>query len=144
MEKTYIREPSYTIAYLFRKILVPIDGSSYSLRAASVAIDFAQRYGSRLTFIHITSSKNKEEAEKIFDEVKKMVYEAGIEAEFKIKKIDIPKSSVAAEIIKEAREGLYSAIIMGSRGLSESEDLTIGETALSISTFAPCSVLIIR
>jgi len=145
MGEKFIREPSYTVSFLFRRILVPIDGSSHSLRAASVAIDFAQRYGSRLTFLHVVpSEKDRTEAEKVFEKVKKMVEDAGVVANYKIKHADIPNSSITAEILKEAKDGLYSAIIMGSRGLTESEELTIGDTAMSVSLFAPCSVLIIR
>ena len=145
MEKTYIPESSYTVSFLFRRILIPFDGSATAKKAASVAIDFAQRYGSRLTFLYIAPrNSDKGENEKIFEPVKKMVEEAGVKADFVIKEADIPKESIPILIINEAKENLYSAIIMGVRGHTESEEISIGSTALMVSTFAPCSVLLIR
>ena len=38
---------------MFKDILVALDGSKHSSRAADVAIDLAQRYGSRLQFITV-------------------------------------------------------------------------------------------
>ncbi len=145
MEKTYIPESSYKVSFLFRRILVPFDGSATAKKAASVAIDFAQRYGSRLTFLYVApSNADKGEIDKIFEPARKMVAEAGVDAEFIVKEASIPKESVAIVIIHEAKENLYSAIIMGVRGHTEDEDISIGSTALMVSTFAPCSVLLIR
>ena len=145
MSGRYIPESSYTVSFLFRKILVPIDGSGASLKAAKVAVDFAQRYGSRLTFLHVLpNGKKEEDAEKVFSKIRKLLEDAGVSAEFKVRFVDVPESSVSSIIIKEADEGLYSAIIMGARGLTENEELPLGHNAASVSLFAPCSVLLIR
>lgn len=46
MSYVYVREPTYEVSYMFKRILVPVDGSSHSIKALNVAIDFAKRYGS--------------------------------------------------------------------------------------------------
>ena len=145
MAKDYIPEPSYTVSFLFRRVLVPVDGSAHSTRAVKVAVDFAQRYGSRLTFLHVLpAGKTEKDAENVFSKIREIVREAGITADYKVRFVKVPEGSVSTIIIKEASEGLYSAIIMGSRGLTEDEELPLGHNAASVSLFAPCSVLIIR
>lgn len=42
---------------LFSKILVPIDGSDYSFKAAEYAINISRRYQSKITLISIVASK---------------------------------------------------------------------------------------
>jgi nucleotide-binding universal stress UspA family protein len=37
------------------RILVPIDGSETSLRAANTAVDLAKRYGASITVLHVIS-----------------------------------------------------------------------------------------
>lgn len=41
---------------MHKKILVPLDGSKYSLKAIDVAGDLAEKYGSRLILLHVVPS----------------------------------------------------------------------------------------
>jgi nucleotide-binding universal stress UspA family protein len=45
-------EPTYTVSFWLRKIVVLVDGSENSFRALELALDFAMRYGSQITVIH--------------------------------------------------------------------------------------------
>jgi nucleotide-binding universal stress UspA family protein len=40
---------------LFKKILVPLDGSEHSLRALGIAVQVAKKFGGKLTLIHVYS-----------------------------------------------------------------------------------------
>jgi len=141
----YIPESSYKVANLFRRVLVPVDGSGLSNKAVNIAMDFAQRYGSRLTFMFICSSNDDEKlADKVLEAIKNKAEELGVKADYKKVKIDTTVSSIATQIVMEAREGLYSAIILGAKGRTDYEEATIGSIALTVTTLAPCTVLVVR
>ena len=145
MVKGYIPESSYKVANLFRRILVPVDGSAISNKAVNISIDFAQRYGSRLTFLFVCSSdKDEEKADQVLEQIKNKAEEAGIKADYKKVKIDTTVNSIATQIVKEAREGLFSAIILGAKGGTDYEEATIGSVALTVTVLAPCTVLVVR
>ncbi|KSW11912.1 universal stress protein UspA [Pyrodictium occultum] len=135
-------EPTYTVSFLFRKILVPVDGSESSMRALKVALDFAQRYGSRITVIHVKHPS--EDATPIINAAKKLAGERGVEVSVKVKEYKPSASSVASEILSEAIEGGYDLIILGARGNTASEDIIIGSVALSMVVNSATSIMIIR
>ena len=136
--------PEYVVSRFFRRLLVPIDGSENSYKALEIAIDFAQRYGSKVTVLHITTQPNDVEINKVKQEVEKRAGRKGVRVEFKVKTIDIKESSIARAIIREAYEGIYDAILIGARGRSPEEEPNLGSVALSVAINAPCSVIIVK
>ncbi|NPA05108.1 MAG: universal stress protein [Crenarchaeota archaeon] len=137
----YTPEPMYTISFLFRRILVPFDGSEHSKRALEVAIDFAKRYGSKITVLYV--QETPEAGKGIEDYVRRLAERSGVELELKIRKPN-PYSSVANEVIREVTEGGYDIVIMGARGNTLNEDLLIGSVALALIVNAPVSVMVVR
>ncbi len=139
---TYIREPTYEISYFFRRILVPFDGSAASTRALKIALDFAKRYGSKITaFIVNDGSLSADEVKrKVEDEASS----AGVNIDIKIVDLDRNSQSTATKIIEEAIEGNYDIIIIAARGRTVSEEIIVGSTALSIIVNVPISVLLVR
>jgi len=144
-ELKYVPSPRYIVSLWFRKILVPIDGSGLATKALDLAIDFAKRYGSKITALYIIPDHVSED---IAEPIKKSVIErqekSGIKIEFKIRRMRFPASSIAKEIINEAEEGLYDAILLGARGLSGEEEIPIGSIATAVAILAPCTVIIVR
>ncbi len=138
----YRLEPTYTISYLFRRILVPVDGSESSMRALDVALDFAQRYGSRVTVVHVTQEPSNVNV--LRDKVLERATRKGVEVGFKTRVYSPPSSSVANEIIEEIIEGGYDLVIMGARGSTINEEILVGSTALSVMVNSAVSVMIIR
>ncbi len=130
-------EPTYYVSFWFREVLVPVDGSESSLRALDLAVDFARRYGSRITVL--TASHG--DASRI---------RAAVEAraagraplEFKAVRLD-EGTSPANEVLRELGTGKYDAVIMGARGLTVS-DVNIGSTAMAVVANAPVTVIIVR
>ena len=43
---------------MFKRILVAIDGSAHSMKAAETAIELARTYDTDLTFLHVTTKLN--------------------------------------------------------------------------------------
>ncbi len=139
---TYYREPTYSISFMFRRVLIPIDGSAGSLKALDVSLDFAKRYGSKLTVL-IVNDKNLE-VEEISEEVRSRIRKAGIEVNIKIKDIRNSNESVVSKILEEISEGSYDLIIIGGRGRTISEQIVIGSTVLSVIINSPVSCMVIR
>ncbi len=139
---SYREEPTYEISFMFRRILVPVDGSETSMRALDLAIDFAKRYGSRVTVFTVIprgAEKLAEAQEKAMKRIK-----GEIEVVFKKKEIDYTKASVSSTILEELLQGEYDAIILGARGNTLSTEIQLGSTAASIAFHSPVTVIIVR
>ncbi|MEM0380945.1 MAG: universal stress protein [Desulfurococcaceae archaeon] len=140
---SYREAPTYEISFMYRKILVPIDGSENSLKALDIAIDLAKHYGSRITVVY-AKPKDSIESRDLFDKVKKRVEKRGVDIAFKIIEYDSNTSSVANSILNELIEGGYDLVIMGARGLTLTSELNIGSTALSLVINSPVTIMVVR
>ncbi len=141
----YKPSPKYVVSLWFRKILVPVDGSGLSMKAINLAIDFAHRYGSKITALFVLpESSASEKVDNIKRKIISISKDSGIEIDFKCRRIHFPESSIAKEIIDEINEGLYDAVIMGAKGLSGGEEAPIGSVATAVAILAPCTVILVR
>ncbi|AMD30659.1 MAG: universal stress protein [Acidilobus sp.] len=134
-------EPSYTISFWLRELLVPVDGSGSSMKALDLAVDFAMRYGSRLTVLYACSECSSA------DVVRKLVEDrVGGRAEYRfvVSRYSQSSSSAANEILKTIAEGSYDAVIMGARGTSINGDINVGSTAIAVAAHAPVTVILVR
>ncbi len=140
---SYYPEPTYVMSYLFRRILIPIDGSAMSYKALEVGLDFASRYGSKIRVLIIEDSSIPD-----INEVKKRVTEIssrrGISIEIKTKKPNYPDTSVATAIVEELFEEHYDLVILTARGRTLNPDLVIGSVALSVLINSNTSIFLIR
>ena len=147
------------------KILVPMDGSENSFRAASFAIDLASKYEAELQVIHILElnpniaamgfygvsmakeipimqEEAKRQAETWFEHVKKQADDAHVRMEAKII-VEFPLTLVG-EIVNYAENNGINMIVMGSRGRTGFKKLLLGSVASGVITYAPCPVLIVK
>jgi nucleotide-binding universal stress UspA family protein len=148
---------------LFSKILVPIDGSDYSFKAAEYAIDNSRRYQSEITLISIVASKVRygdssgifgaippsylkkyeNEARKWFNRVLEKVKKHGLE----IKKIktDVITThlSIVSTILQYAEKNDADLIVIGT-GITGIKRMLVGSVASGVVTYAHCPVLVIR
>lgn len=140
---SYYPEPTYVVSYLFRRILIPVDGSSVSYKALEVGLDFASRYGSKLTVLVVENPSTPN-----VDEIKKKVSEVagkrGVSVEIKVRKPNYPDSSVATTIVEELLEEHYDLVLITARGRTLNPDLNLGSVALSIVVNSNTSVFLIR
>ncbi|HIP66024.1 MAG TPA: universal stress protein [Pyrodictium sp.] len=137
----YVSPPTYTVSFLFRRILIPYDGSDNSRRALDIAIDFAKRYGSKLVVLIVEEAGI--DTEKLTKFVKELASREGVKIDVKTRKPNI-YSSIANEILREIIEGGYDLVILGARGNTINEELLIGSTALATIINAPISVMVVR
>lgn len=153
---------------MFSKILVPLDGSDHSLRALEVALELAKSFGSKVTLIHVAQIsfipliapetpfvssipiispsdfvKLREVGEKAAEEIlskgESIARERGVEVN-KVRR----EGHAVQEIVREAREGGYDLIVMGTKGVSGIRELLLGSVAEGVLRHAPCSVLVVR
>ncbi len=139
---TYVREPMYELSFRFRRILVPVDGSELSLRALELALDLARRYGSRITVLHVKPIGASEK--QVLDKVKERIENKGIPVSIKVREINPVKESIAKKILDELAEESYDIVVLGARGLTVSEELNIGSTALTVAINSTTTTIIVR
>ncbi len=142
---TYMREPTYEVSFLFRKVLVPVDGSASSYKALDIAVDFAKRYGSKVTVL-IVDDGSLQDIDKILQTIEEKIRKAGILAKVKTLRLNTETevSSVASKIAEEIVNGGYDLVIMSARGRTANPEIIIGSVALSVTVNSPVSVLLIR
>lgn len=141
------------------KILVAIDGSETSLKAADYGIEFAKKYNAKLIILHVihihaaglmytTEStfkqfieKNKRESEEWFNTISKEAKEQGVEIETEtVEEI----YSVPGAIIKRAEEENVDVIIVGGIGKSGFKRLLLGSVATDVVRYSKCPVFVIK
>jgi len=135
------------------KILVPVDGSAYSLKAVETACDLAKAQAPAtvvLTAVGVQipeleegvyiAEKMKAQAEIALAKGKDVAKGKGIDAEV----ILSTGASPADEIVKVAKDQQADLIVIGSRGLAGKTRSFLGSTASQVVTYSPCSVLVVK
>lgn len=145
---------------MIEKILVPVDGSNHSNKAAEFALNLAKKLGTKkVTFLNVIAGERptvallrgevefssvreelKKESKEILENYKKMAddYEVKIETKTRI------GGTPGKEIIKEVKENGYDQVIMGSAGLSKETGMILGSVASHVVKNCSCPVNIIR
>ena len=135
------------------KILVPVDGSAYSLKAVETACDLAKAQAPAtlvLTAVAVQiaeleegvyiAEKMKAQAEIALAKAKEVAQGKGITAEV----ILATGASPADVIVRVAIEQQADLIVIGSRGLAGKTRSFLGSTASQVVTYSPCSVLVVK
>ena len=148
----------------FSKIVVGIDGSEESMKAAEYAISIAKLYNAELNAItvltsdigYIYSSPGVEsppltvkeivllagdEAKKWFDEIKEKANKKGIQ--LKTEYI-VAKKSLLNTILEYVEEHNINLVVVGTRGRSGIKKMLLGSIASGLVTYSPCPVLVIK
>lgn len=140
------------------RILLCIDGSESSLKAATKALSIAKRFDSEIIalYISVIPTNIRRAPEYVWDEM----YDYDLEQvnkwltsiiekakdyhlSFKIV-VKESKTSIVKEIITKSEEHAVDLIVLGSTGRSGFESLLMGSVAHGVATYADCSVLVIR
>ena len=150
---------------MFKKILVPTDGSDAALRAVETASDLALKYGAELLIVHAMedagSSRVPEGAEwlakiehiritessTLMAIAEEIVQQAVIRArELGVSEPnDDIRAGHAADVIGEcAKENGADLIVMGRRGLGRVSDLLLGSVSHRVTQLADCACLTVK
>ncbi len=141
------------------KILVPVDGSKYSMEAVKVAADYAKTKKVDVTLITVTpfvsgldleiSAKNmanlnegmKNRGEEVLAKAQGILTAEGVTA----KTVLSSSISAADEIIGLAEKQKVDLIVIGSRGLGGAATrFFMGSVASKVVSHAPCSVYVVK
>ena len=147
---------------MFANLLVPIDGSHMSLKAAEAALSIAREQGSRVTLIHVARRFSVPDAvraylrdehlegeplydidaatRKVIEDIHREAREAGL------KKIEtvFREGRPARTIVEYADHHRVGAIVMGARGLGDPEGDLLGSVSHKIANLAHCTVIVVR
>ncbi|MDX9917170.1 MAG: universal stress protein [Gudongella sp.] len=144
-----------------RKIIVPIDGSPTSQKAAEVAIDVAKKYDGSLVFLTVArrpevigtgssgyggvynldllTEELKKHQEKILDDSIEKLDLSGIESE---KRVEVGTPS--EEIVDLAEKLKADLIVIGRRGYSRVKRFFVGSVSQRVVSEAHCPVLVVN
>lgn len=140
---SYHEAPTYEISFMFRKILVPVDGSENSLKALDLAVDLAKHYGSKISVLFAKPKGYQVNFDPIA-KAKKRAEKRGIEIEYKSIEFDPADNSTAGAILEEIMNGNYDLVVMGARGRTLTGEINIGSKALAVVSNSPVTVIIVR
>ncbi len=146
----------------YDRILVAVDGSQNSVRAAQWAIDLAKKEGSSLFVLNVIPvpvyaatnqagtttpamkeffDKARKDAESVVQDVVSKAEASGVKVRGEIIE-NVP--SVVESIADYAEEWKVQLIVVGTRGLSGFKKLVLGSVSSALVSHAPCSVLVVR
>ncbi|ACB39667.1 universal stress protein [Pyrobaculum neutrophilum] len=138
-----VDEPSYELAYRFRRILVPVSPMNPSRlkEILSVAADFGERYGAEIVYVYVAAGDA--DVEQLKRSIEEHMARKGVRYSFKVRKLG-EGETVASEIVKELSENSYDMVILHSRGYYGSSALLYNSTSIAVALAANTSVLILR
>jgi nucleotide-binding universal stress UspA family protein len=167
-----IAEPASPAAKsLFKKILVALDGSESSKKAAQAALELAEKLKADLLVLHAISppttyyhstiasptgmslpSPSQHEIDAYYAYAKKVATSIVGEVESKGKKLGIhvkteiseAVSSVVETILNHAAKENVDLIVVGTRGLGGFKKLLLGSVSNGVVSHAHCPVLVVR
>lgn len=136
---------------MMRKILVPTDGSSYSLKAADYAAKLAHELDSSVSILYVSTYLPHVRVRELVKSEKK----TGADILTRTREV-FEKASVPVEVMKlefghpadvvcsvAEREG-FDLIVMGGKGTGEVKRFLLGSVADRVAHHATCPVLIVR
>lgn len=147
---------------MFKKILVPIDGSEPSLLGLGQAIRLAkdQKQSATLRLVHVVHdflvsaqfggadyatamrTELRERGEKILKDAAAMAHHHDVEAETKL--LETPMGSVGTMILDEAAGWPADLIVLGTHGRRGIRRLVMGSDAEFVVRATPVPVLLVR
>ncbi len=148
-----------------KKILIPVDGSPTSVKAAEKAAALGKLINGELLFITVVNMPSEEKyayfgmnVEQQFTANRKEMLAKLIQEETKMLKIIVRNldtgdlkvtqkvlvGRTAAEIIRIAEEEKIDYIFMGRRGFSPVERFFVGSITQKVISASPCPVIVVN
>ena len=145
---------------VYRKILVPVDGSPASNRGLTEAIGLARNQGATLRLVHVldelilgpgaetvvylgnTVDLLREAGEQVIAKAEAAVQASGLESESVI--LEITGGRAADSIVAEAKACGADLIVLGTHGRRGARRLVMGSDAEEIIRTTPVPVLLVR
>jgi nucleotide-binding universal stress UspA family protein len=146
---------------LYRRILVPIDGSSTAQLGLAEAVKLAQLTGGAIRLLHVVDQLSvalsaasfaacaadvfdllREGGQSILDAARAFVEQAGVPVDTELR--DNVEGRLADLVIASASAWNADLIVIGTHGRRGVERMVIGSDAEQIARYAPVPVLLVR
>lgn len=142
---------------MFKRILVPVDGSDTADKALVTALQLARNSGANVRLVHSldelaylwgyeyrgdTVTLAREQAAKVLNAAAAMAQAAGVTAERQL--IEVPGMRLGEAIAGEARQWEADLIVLGTHGRRGIGRVLLGSGAEQVIRSAPVPVLVIR
>lgn len=139
---------------MFKNILVAVDGSDHSLKAARLAGDLARLTNASLylvtAFDPIPSFLGEPDRQRVISAHLKAAEQAVAKGRHEIGEIsgkldqEVIEGPAAEAIIRIAKTRSPDLIVMGTRGLGQLSGWVLGSQSQKVVSHAPCPVLLAR
>jgi nucleotide-binding universal stress UspA family protein len=136
-----------------QKILVPVDGSENSKKAAYYSLVIADKFKAWVNILYVDPTNKSEnsggaysaiegsqQTQSFFDEIRNRAHQ--IDVNLKTDNI-ITQNSVVTEIVEYAKKENVDLILIGIRSASDFKFM-LGSTASGVASNAHCPVLIVK
>jgi nucleotide-binding universal stress UspA family protein len=140
------------------RILVPIDGSTYSLKAFRTALDIAKNNNAKISVLTCLEKEDvgawyvdKRTNKKIINDAKKFAKDFLSKLEKPAKDANVPISlniletkSTSNQIIAFSNSNKIDLIVIGSHGRGGFNKFLLGSVSNKVSQMAKCPVMIVK
>ncbi|NNU43011.1 universal stress protein [Ramlibacter montanisoli] len=142
---------------MYKRILVPVDGSETSNKAVVAALQMARENGGRVRLVHVLDELAylsgyeiggdllkiaRDYAVKVLDDALDMAKSAGVPADTKL--AEAPGARIGEVVADEARSWEADLIVTGTHGRRGVGRVLLGSGAEQVLRLAPVPVLTIR
>lgn len=141
---------------MYKKVLVPTDGSEHALKAANYAVELARlKLGTEITVLYVYTPyagladtetpfvAYREAVEKYGEEMMAKTVAVFQNAGIKVEKV-FKWGDPGTEIATLANEKGFDLIVMGTRGASAVAGLLLGSVARKVVHLAQCPVFLVK
>ena len=147
---------------MFKKILVPVDGSAHANRAVDCATNLANKYGAELILLHVMASLGSARVppelyelariehieateadmlKRVAEEILQMAEERARGQGAKQVRTSIDVGHPAQAIIAHAKAEGADLIMMGRRGLGSASGLLMGSVSQKVAHLSECACM---
>ncbi|MFZ5593464.1 MAG: universal stress protein [Pseudomonadota bacterium] len=145
---------------MYKRILIPVDGSSTSDRAVAEAINLAKDQQAELRFVHVVEEARvywygegyidiaslqasmREAGKTVLRKAEALAQQAGVAYQTAL--LDADSERAARVIVEEAERWPADVIVMGTHGRRGFDHMLFGSVAEGVVRIAPVPVLLIR
>lgn len=153
-------DPQHEVIDMYKRILVPIDGSPTAKRGLDEAIRLAQHHGARLCLVHVTGlfivapmlrggppvgdimKYLRESGARLLERAERLVRKHGVAADTAMLKSE--GGHAADAIVQHAQKWRANLIVMGTHGRRGISRLALGSDADLVARMSPVPVLLVK
>ena len=139
---------------MYQNILLAVDGSENSVRAAKEAVKIASLVdGAEVTVVYV--SDYKEDANEVIHDAAAMEFDLArkkkiqpvaevLDREQIFHQVEVLHGIPGPAIVKMTKDKQYDLVVIGSRGLSPIREVMLGSVSHKVVNHAECPVLVVR